>query len=174
MTRRSVRAASTAATLGLCIALGAAILPAQASTLATAVPAATTPGVTLETHIQNIGWTTWVGSTGQSWNLEAIRLTQRNNQVLCGKAHVAELGWLTAKCTTGIGTKIVLGTTGQNRALEALELWVPGYHFSTRAHVRNIGWQPKQTATYAGQHLTVGTTGRGLAMEAVEIQYFNW
>ena len=153
--------ASLTAALGLCIAIGASALPAQA-------------GPSVETHIQNIGWTSWVGSTGQGWNLEAVRIYQINANVRCGRAHVAELGWLTSRCTTGVGTSITLGTTGQNRALEALELWVPGKNFAARAHVRNIGWQAQQTTQYAGQHLTIGTTGRGLAMEAAEIAFYGW
>jgi uncharacterized protein YjdB len=120
------------------------------------------------THVQNVGWTSNSGTVGQGLRLEAIRVYQVNYRQFCGRAHVATLGWQAVQCTSTSNRQITLGTEGRGLAIEAVELWTPGYNFGVVAHVQNIGWIQKATS-YAGQHVTIGTTGQGLRMEAFAI-----
>ncbi|WP_443193233.1 hypothetical protein [Paenarthrobacter sp. CCNWLW172] len=117
------------------------------------------------THVQNVGWTSNSGTAGQGLRLEAIRVYQVNTRQFCGRAHVATLGWQAVQCTSTSNRQIILGTQGRSLAIEAVELWTPGYNLGATAHVQNIGWIQKATS-YAGQHVTIGTTGQGLRMEA--------
>lgn len=80
------------------------------------------------------------------------------------RAHVANIGWQSAKCTNGNGTTVVVGTTGRSLAIEAVEVWIPTRGLTVDAHIKNIGDQ-RVTRTTKGAHVTVGTTGRGLQME---------
>ena len=75
------------------------------------------------------------------------------------QAHVANIGW--QGFTTGAA-----GTTGQGKAIEALNLSVannPGGEIQCSAHVANIGWQDFAAGT-------AGTTGQGLQTEAFKIR----
>ena len=75
------------------------------------------------------------------------------------RAHVAKIGWQSY-------TSSIAGTTGQSKAIEALELKVadsPGGEVQCSAHVANVGWQDFTSAT-------AGTTGRGLQTEAFKIR----
>ncbi len=75
------------------------------------------------------------------------------------RAHVANIGWQSY-------TSSIAGTTGQGKAIEALELKVannPGGEIQCSAHVANIGWQDFTSGT-------AGTTGRGLQTEAFKIR----
>lgn len=117
------------------------------------------------THVQNYGWTNLSGTVGEGLRLEAIRVYQVNNRQFCGRAHVATLGWQAVQCTSTADRQITLGTERRGLAIEAVELWTPGYNLKVQAHVQNIGWITKATS-YAGQHITIGTTGQNLRMEA--------
>ena len=128
---------------------------------------------TVWTHIQNMGWTDLSGSVSQSLRLEAIRVYQKGDRRFCARVHVATIGWQASQCTSTSNRQITLGTTGRNLAIEAVEVWTPGYNFKVSAHVQNIGWMERTTA-YAGQHVTIGTTGRGLRMEAFSFAPYNW
>ena len=75
------------------------------------------------------------------------------------RAHVANIGWQPY-------TSSIAGTTGQSKAIEALELKVannPGGEIQCSAHVANVGWQDFTSGT-------AGTTGRGLQTEAFKIR----
>ncbi len=75
------------------------------------------------------------------------------------RAHVANIGWQDY-------TSSIAGTTGQSKAVEALELKVgnnPGGEIQCSAHVANVGWQAFTSGT-------AGTTGRSLQTEAFKIR----
>jgi uncharacterized protein YjdB len=88
------------------------------------------------------------------------------------QAHVAGLGWQTkalgvtspALMTSGQ----IVGTTGQSRAVEAINLSLEGNGLSgaiqNNTHVSMIGWQGWNTSTQ------MGTTGRGLGIEAIQLK----
>ncbi|MFJ7158841.1 hypothetical protein ACIQUQ_28405 [Streptomyces sp. NPDC101118] len=96
-------------------------------------------------------------------------------KTVCVRAHVADLGWREWSCN-GIGTYV--GTVGQNKAIEALQIYVSEVgewgDYCAVGHVRNIGWYatPQQCATPQNrQIITVGTTGLALPLEAVAINF---
>ena len=120
--------------------------------------------------MQNIGWMSGSGTTGLGLRLEALTLTQNSaSQTICVRAHVATVGWMAAQCTSGQGTSITVGTTGRALAMEALEVWSPGYDVWATAHVQNVGWQSQARSSTVGAHIVIGTTGRALRMEAVQL-----
>lgn len=158
MTRRPIRTAFLATLLGVGIALGSAALPAQANKVG--MHDAT---FEITTHIQDIGDSVNLGSTGQGKRLEAIYVTQLGDKKMCVRAHVAEVGWQDWRCTSGKGTRIMAGTTGQGRGIESVSFNVPGKTLWAQAHVRNLGWMPSKTMDSI---VNIGTTGLGLPMEA--------
>lgn len=123
----------------------------------------------VRTHVQNKGWTTGVGSEGQGLRLEAISVTAQRSVNLCMRAHVATIGWQATKCTSASNPTIVVGTTGRSLAIEAVEVWIPGYTLAVDAHIQNIGDTHRYTNVKGG-HVIAGTTGRGLRMETFVLQ----
>lgn len=78
------------------------------------------------------------------------------------RAHVYGKGWLDA---VNGGTA---GTTGENRALEAIKIDMRKLDFKikARAHIQNIGLKD---FGYIKHDTVVGTTGKNLQMEAIEL-----
>lgn len=124
--------------------------------------------ISVQSHVQNIGWMNGEGTTGRSLRLEAMKLTQVNDKRICAAAHVQNIGWQGKQCTSGKGSSITVGTTGQALRLEALTISSPDGAVSAEAHVQNIGWQGKRTAA-KGADVTVGTSGQSLRLEAVKL-----
>lgn len=115
-------------------------------------------------HIQNIGWQSWVGdgetsgTTGVGLRLEAIKID--TSLEVHAKAHIQEKGWVDYG---KINKDTVIGTTGEGKRLEALCL---KGNFKYRVHIQNVGW----TAwTNADGIITLGTVGQKLRIEAVQI-----
>lgn len=75
------------------------------------------------------------------------------------RGHVSGYGWMRP-----VGDGQVVGTTGEDRALEAVIINFDG-GIRYRSHVKNIGWQGW---AYSGQ--VSGTVGEGLHMEAICIE----
>ncbi|MEU2510982.1 hypothetical protein [Streptomyces syringium] len=99
---------------------------------------------------------------------EAVRAEQGKRaagpdaRIVCYRAHVAGIGWQPAVCDGGIA-----GTTGQSRAVEALEVATGSVGgLCLNAHLQGIGWQGTRCgADYT--NVVVGTTGQSRRMEAL-------
>ena len=124
--------------------------------------------ISVQSHVQNIGWMNGEGTTGRSLRLEAMKLTQVNDKRICATAHVQNIGWQGKQCTNGKDSSITVGTTGKALRLEALTISSPDGGVSAEAHVQNIGWQGKRIAP-KGADVTVGTSGQSLRLEAVRL-----
>lgn len=162
MTRRRVRTAIIAAALGASISIGTAALPAQANYVGSGNSL-----FRITTHVQDIGPVTTLGTTGLGKNLEAVYVEQLGTVRMCVEAHLAGTGWQGNRCTTGKGSKIVAGTTGQNRAIEALAFTVSSGSIGGSAHMRNLGWRTPPESP--GDYYQIGTVGRGIPMEAFRL-----
>ncbi len=133
-------------------------------------------------YSQDIGWLGWAkngeeaGTEGYNYRAEAIeiklvskggsapgstsnRYLKFGSAVVTTQAHVSDIGWQAY-------TASVAGTTGQSKAIEALNFSVvnnPGGSVQCSAHVQDIGWQNYTTGT-------AGTTGKGKQIEAVKLK----
>ncbi len=132
-------------------------------------------------HCQEFGWMGWAkngeeaGSEGYGYRVEAIEVclvakgsaapgstSGRFNKKAASvsvQAHVSDIGW--QAYTTGVA-----GTTGQSKAIEALNFQVsnsPGGSIQCSAHVQDLGWRDYTSGM-------AGTTGRSKRLEAVKIK----
>ena len=129
------------------------------------------PEISVQSHVQNIGWQDFVsnggesGTCGQSLRLEAIRIRLAN--VIGGieyRTHVQSIGWMDYVSDGGVS-----GTQGQSLAVEAAEIRLTGaaaarFDVYYRVHVKDIGWMD-----WAKNGESAGTTGFGRQMEAIQI-----
>ena len=135
------------------------------------------PGVTYRGHVQDIGWQEYVkdgatsGVEGKGLKVEAfnIRLTNVDeNAHIKYETHVQDLGWESEK---GQGIKAdgaQTGTTGKNKKVEAIRIWlegIEGYSVEYRAYVAGQGWQQ-----WVRDGEDAGTTGKNLKLEAIQIR----
>ena len=73
-------------------------------------------------HMQDIGWSNWVGNgqvagtTGQSRRIEAIEI--KANKTLEVQEHIQNVGWM----PSSKGTEIKIGTEGKSLRLEAFKI----------------------------------------------------
>lgn len=142
------------------------MLSGLALTGAAPANAATTPTVTYQAHVSGIGWQGLVsngataGTTGQSKQMEAIRITTPGATM---SAHVAGIGWQATDATPN-----GKGTTGLGKRMEAIRVHstIAGYDLQCNAHVSTLGWMG-----WVGDNQVCGTTGRALPMEAVQLRY---
>lgn len=137
-------------------------------------------------HIGNYGWLDWAkngakaGSEGLALHLEAyeLMLLEKNSPIsfstknsflsilkpkLTYQTHVETIGWQNV-----ISEGNLAGTTGQNKQVEAIKLFLDSTQFgniSYKAHVQDFGWQ---NAVSGGQ--LSGTTGLAKQMEAIQIK----
>lgn len=130
-------------------------------------------GVQYQAHVQYIGWQDWradwqtAGTTGQSWQMEALKIQLANapyGMGVCYQAHVQNYGWMGEVCN---GQQA--GTAGQNLRMEALKVRLvnapSGKRVCYQAHVQNYGWMSE---VCDGQQ--AGTTGQALRIEAVRLR----
>ena len=85
------------------------------------------PILTYQTHVQNLGWQSWVsngqmsGTSGKSLRLEAIQIkftgALADKYDIYYRVHVQDLGWQEWKYNGETA-----GTTGKNKRLEAIEI----------------------------------------------------
>ena len=83
--------------------------------------------VQYRTHVQNLGWQSWVsngqmsGTSGKSLRLEAIQIkftgALADKYDIYYRVHVQDLGWQEWKYNGETA-----GTTGKNKRLEAIEI----------------------------------------------------
>lgn len=140
-------------------------------------------GLHYRVHVSEEGWLDSVrdgqqaGTTGNALAVEALKISPPSGMELTVKIHIQGVGW---KTYTGIdgsensGTKSsphdpVIGTTGQSRGLQAIEI-VPtknpkNLKLSYRVHVAEFGWGPWIQAGY-----TAGTTGIDHNIECLQIR----
>ena len=76
--------------------------------------------------------------------------------------HMKEIG---NKEYKNIKKDTLIGTTGQNRRLEAIRIIGKESFYLYRVHQKSIGW-----SEWANNGEWAGTTGKGLQMEALEIK----
>jgi uncharacterized protein YjdB/Leucine-rich repeat (LRR) protein len=134
----------------------------------------TSPGVTYQGHVQNIGWQGTVkdgnicGTSGMSLRVEAFEINLENAPAglrIKYKAHVENIGWQDWAYDGSLA-----GTSGKALRVEALQIMLEGtnadkYSIEYQAHVQNIGWQ-----TWVKDGEIAGTTGKAYRIEAIRIK----
>lgn len=128
-------------------------------------------------HCQGVGWLDPVrdgqtaGTVGFSKRLEAIMIDLRKirekypDAKLSAKVHIQGIGWV---FYDNVEHDTVLGTVGQGKRLEAIELeltGVPGKNIYVQTHLAKYGW----TGYIAGGY-TSGTVGIGTAVQAMRLK----
>lgn len=133
-------------------------------------------------HVQEVGWQKKVadgaiaGTTGKGLGIEALAVTVsnfgRNNNDLSGsvkyQAHVSGVGW-----QSEVENGVTAGTTGENRRIEAVRLYLTEELESTydvyyRVHSSNFGW-----LGWTKNGGIAGSTGYGSAVESIQIELFQ-
>lgn len=124
------------------------------------------PDLRYKAHIQDIGWTDWIGengiagTTGEAKRIEAIVIEGHNGLDLNYRVHMEEKGW-----SDFVGNGQVAGTTGEKRKIEAIEINA-NKSLEVQEHVQDIGWVPVSK----GNHIKIGTEGKDLRLEAFRIR----
>ena len=136
-----------------------------------------TEGVNISytTHVQNIGWQSYVsngvmaGTSGQSLRLEGIKI-KLINQPYTGdieyRTHIQNIGWE----TNFKKNDEMSGTSGLAYRLEAIEIKLTGeisdhYDVYYRVHAQNFGW-----LGWARNGEPSGTAGFAYRLEGIEIK----
>lgn len=130
------------------------------------------PRIALNAHVSSIGWQPTVydgsvaGTTGKSLALESLKAGVDwfgHDSAVELRGHVAGIGWQDwneGQC----------GTTGQSRALEAIQIRLTGeiadsYDIWYRVHSADYGW-----LGWSKNGTAAGTVGLGKRIEAVEVR----
>ncbi|MCB5167398.1 hypothetical protein LG634_21490 [Streptomyces bambusae] len=166
MPAKRIRSALT----GAALALG--VLAATASPAGAAGPPTTYGNLCYQAHVQNLGWLNWqcdgqwAGTKGKALNLEVLRIHINGYWTGCFRAHRSNYGWDNSLQCAEHGRDIMIGTTGMNTAIEAVEFYAPAdRRAGGRAHVRNIGDVAGSHPGGDMSHVVVGTEGRALPIE---------
>lgn len=140
-------------------------------------------GMKYRVHVQNMGWLDPVrdgqvaGTTGNGYQVEALKVTPPDGVVLDVKAHIANVGWKTWKGvkkgeSSGTGSSAndpIIGTVGESKGIQAIEIDVAEnpkkLKVYYKVHVAGFGWGPWIAAGYAA-----GTTGISRNIEAIQIK----
>ena len=141
-------------------------------------------------HSSNFGWLGWAkngekaGTEEYGYAIEAVQIAvlpkgsaapgetadayrfneEWNNPSVKYTAHVQNVGWQPTCCN-----QETAGTTGQNKRIEAIKIWLTGeieeeYDVYYRVHVQNFGW-----LDWAKNGEIAGTVNYGYRMEAIKI-----
>lgn len=147
---------------------------APGSTINTFVKKELIPAVSYTTHVQSIGWQSWVkdgkmaGTSGKSKRLEGIKIKLENLPFAGNvqyKTHVQSYGW------QGWSTNGVLsGTSGKAKRLEAVQIQLTGemakkYDIYYRVHAQSYGW-----LGWAKNGESSGTEGKSKRLEGIEVK----
>jgi len=137
-------------------------------------PEAYVTGALYRTHVQSIGWQSYVGNgeisgtSGKSYRLEAIniKLTSDINGGIRYKTQVQDLGWETNWTTNGG----LSGTSGKSKRLEAIVIELTGeaadnYNIYYRVHCQDYGW-----LGWARDGEPAGTEGYSKRLEAIQVK----
>ena len=127
-------------------------------------------------HVQNLGWLDPVhdgqvaGTVGESLRVEALKITPPEGVSLVVNVHVQNVGWATYEGVKRGGNDPVMGTEGESKRLEAVQLHCTenstGKSLRYRAHVQGVGWQP-----WCNDGDIAGTTGQSKRLEAIQIEF---
>jgi uncharacterized protein YjdB len=133
-------------------------------------PAAATRHICYQAYVQDIGWQGVVcdgfvaGTEHQSRRMEALSIGTTNVGGVCANAYLENIGWQGWRCAAD-GSTAMVGTTGQSRRMEALQLRVGSGSVGANAYLQDIGWQ----GLTCGNPVTVGTEHQSRRMEAITI-----
>ncbi len=133
-----------------------------------------TISVTYQTHIEGIGWQSYVkdgetsGTSHQSKRLEGIRIKIENSKYkgdIEYSTHVQDIGW-----QDYVKNGAMAGTSGQAKRLEAIQIRLTGdleknYDIYYRVHAENFGW-----LDWAKNGEKAGTSSYAYRLEAIEIR----
>lgn len=132
-------------------------------------------GLAYRSHVQNLGWLDVVhdgqisGTVGYGLRMEAFKCMPPAGVRLTFNWHMQGIGWRSYENVERGVYDPVMGTTGEKRRLEAVQIHAEGLKESERlryrAHVQGMGWLPW---VEAGK--TAGTTGKSLRLEALQIE----
>ena len=129
-------------------------------------------------HVQHLGTLAVVrdgqiaGTTGSGYNMEGLYIDLRTlrrkypEAKLAAKVHIQGIGW---KKYDNVEHDTLLGTTGQNRRIEAIELEMTGLpngmNVYYRPHIESTGW-----SDWIPGGFSAGTVGIKKAIEAIQIK----
>ena len=130
--------------------------------------------VAYRTHVQNVGWQSYVGdgvmagTTGKSLRLEAMNIKLQNMKVsgsIQYRTHIQNIGWEKNWKANGATS----GTSGKGLRLEAMQVRLTGdmakkYDVYYRVHAQNFGW-----LKWAKNGASAGTAGFGYRLEGMQI-----
>ena len=132
-------------------------------------------GLAYRAHVQDAGWLPVVhdgqvaGTVGCRARLEALKFSPPKGVRLTVNAHMQGIGWKSYENIERGKYDPVVGTVGERRRLEAVQIHADGLakgkRIRYRAHVQGIGWQP-----WVESGKTAGTTGRSLRLEAIQVE----
>ncbi|MGW7052931.1 hypothetical protein [Streptomyces sp. NPDC054887] len=141
---------------------------------------AATPEVCIDAHVSGEGWQGevcnspgeygYAGTVGENRAIEALRVRAPGMGSVCLNAHLRNRGWVGERCFVANAHPIFIGTTGENRPMEALTMSVSNGSIMGAAHVQSRGWQPWK----ANNFLYFGTEGSALNMEAIAVLPNTW
>ncbi|MDP2842065.1 MAG: hypothetical protein Q8O06_00305, partial [Acetobacterium sp.] len=132
-----------------------------------------TMGCSYRTHVQNVGWQSFVsngvisGTEGQGLRLEGIEVKLENVTGDVGveyTTHVENIGW-----QNYVKNGAISGTSGQALRLEAIKIRLTGiaaenYDLYYQVHAQNFGW-----LDWAKNGVSAGTEGFGFRLEGIKI-----
>lgn len=130
--------------------------------------------VSYRTHIENIGWQSYVsngtmaGTTGKSLRLEGINIKLENMDYsgdITYQTHIQNIGWQPWKKNGDMA-----GTSGQSLRLEAIKIKLTGeianhYDVYYRVHCQEFGWMD-----WAKNGEAAGSSGYSYRLEGIEIR----
>ena len=131
------------------------------------------PHVAYRTHVQNVGWQSYVrdgamsGTSGRSLRLEGINIKLEGAPYSGGiryQTHVQNIGWQGWKYNDDMS-----GTSGRSLRLEAIKIELTGemakhYDVWYRVHAQNFGWMG-----WAKNGVSAGTATYGYRLEGIEV-----
>ena len=140
-----------------------------------AAPSAT-PGLSVQAHVQNIGWQKAVtsgktaGTSGKALRVEGLKIsiTGDKTKIPSGsieyRTHVQNIGW-----QDWVKDGALAGTSGQALRIEAMQIRLTGeladqYDVYYQVHAQNEGWM----AVASNGELT-GTSGKAYRLEALRV-----
>lgn len=138
------------------------------------VSAAGAARVSYRTHVENVGWQSYVsngvmsGTEGKSLRLEGINIKLDNQDYSGGieyRTHVQNIGW-----QGYVGNGVMSGTSGKSLRLEAVQIRLTGemaqhYDVYYRVHAENVGWMG-----WAKNNEPAGTAGYAYRLEGIQIR----
>lgn len=134
----------------------------------------TTPSITYQTHVQDVGWQGWKtdgelsGTAGQALRLEGIEIRVDKKDTDLGisyKTQIENIGWQDA-----VADGTTSGTEGKSLRLEAIQIALTGddaqrFDVYYQVHAENLGW-----LGWAKNGESAGTEGLAYRLEAIRIQ----